>query len=98
MRWRSLGATPLCRPTRSNGAAPSPGMTSGHKNRFLTRVFGYGTDNMAQRETDVLDINTRPAKGDKSTQRERLIAGMIAAACRDGYSGVTVSTVIAHAG
>jgi AcrR family transcriptional regulator len=73
-------------------------MTNRHNNRFSTRVFGYGTENMAQRETDVLDINTRPAKGDKSTQRERLIAGMIAAACRDGYSGVTVSTVIAHAG
>jgi AcrR family transcriptional regulator len=34
----------------------------------------------------------------KSTQRERLIAGMIAAANRDGYAEASVSRVIAHAG
>jgi AcrR family transcriptional regulator len=53
---------------------------------------------MSQRETNLVDPDTRPPKGGKSTQRERLIAGMIAAACRDGYSGATVSTVITHAG
>lgn len=34
----------------------------------------------------------------KSTQRERLIEGMIAVANRDGYAGANVSQVIAHAG
>ncbi|HYM44919.1 MAG TPA: TetR/AcrR family transcriptional regulator, partial [Solirubrobacteraceae bacterium] len=34
----------------------------------------------------------------KSTQRERLLAGMLAAANRDGYAGANVSQVIAHAG
>jgi AcrR family transcriptional regulator len=34
----------------------------------------------------------------KSTQRERLIAGMIAAADRYGYAGANVSQVIGHAG
>lgn len=34
----------------------------------------------------------------KSTQRERLIDGMVAAANRHGYSGASVSKVIAHAG
>jgi AcrR family transcriptional regulator len=34
----------------------------------------------------------------KSTQRERLIAGMIAAAHQYGYAGATVSHVISHAG
>jgi AcrR family transcriptional regulator len=62
------------------------------------RGFGYGTDIMSQRETNVVEIETRPPRRDKSTQRERLIAGMIAAACREGYSGLTVSAVISHAG
>ncbi len=34
----------------------------------------------------------------KNTQRERLLAGMIAAANRDGYSGASISKVIANAG
>lgn len=34
----------------------------------------------------------------KSTQRERLIAGMVAAAHRHGYAGATISQVISHAG
>jgi AcrR family transcriptional regulator len=34
----------------------------------------------------------------KATQRERLLAGMIAATNRDGYARATVSQVIAHAG
>ena len=34
----------------------------------------------------------------KSTQRERLIAGMLAAAGRYGYAGANVSQVIEHAG
>jgi AcrR family transcriptional regulator len=39
-----------------------------------------------------------PAKDRKSTQRERLLAGMIAAANRDGYAHANVSQVIANAG
>jgi AcrR family transcriptional regulator len=34
----------------------------------------------------------------KSTQRERLLAGMLAVADREGYAGANVSQVIAHAG
>jgi AcrR family transcriptional regulator len=34
----------------------------------------------------------------KSTQRERLIAGMVAAANRNGYAGANVAQVISHAG
>lgn len=34
----------------------------------------------------------------KSTQRERLLDGMLATANRDGYAGASVSAVIAHAG
>jgi AcrR family transcriptional regulator len=34
----------------------------------------------------------------KSTQRERLLAGMVAVANRDGYAGASISKVIAHAG
>jgi AcrR family transcriptional regulator len=37
-------------------------------------------------------------KGRKSTQRERLVAGMVAAANRDGYARANVSAVIAEAG
>jgi AcrR family transcriptional regulator len=40
-----------------------------------------------------------PRRADrKSTQRDRLIAGMIASAHRYGYAGASVSHVIAHAG
>ena len=34
----------------------------------------------------------------KSSQRERLLAGMVAAANRDGYADANVSAVIAEAG
>jgi AcrR family transcriptional regulator len=43
-------------------------------------------------------INTTLARGRRSTQRERLLAGMLAAANRDGYARATVSAVIAEAG
>src|SRR5438309_3367869 len=43
-------------------------------------------------------INATPAQGRRSTQRERLLAGMLTAANRDGYAGATVSAVIAEAG
>jgi AcrR family transcriptional regulator len=43
-------------------------------------------------------INTHHQTDRKSTQRERLIAGMIAAAHRYGYAGANVSQVIAEAG
>ncbi len=38
------------------------------------------------------------AKGRKGTQRERLLAGMVASANRDGYANANVSKVIAAAG
>lgn len=41
---------------------------------------------------------TLAAPSRKSTQRQRLIEGMIAAANRDGYMGASVSKVIANAG
>jgi AcrR family transcriptional regulator len=37
-------------------------------------------------------------KGRKSTQRERLLAGIVATANRDGYAGANVSKIIAEAG
>jgi AcrR family transcriptional regulator len=39
-----------------------------------------------------------PAENRKNTQRARLLAGMIAAANRDGYAGANVAQVISHAG
>jgi AcrR family transcriptional regulator len=45
-----------------------------------------------------IDVDTPRPTDRKSTQRERLIAGMIAAAHRYGYSGANVSQVIGHAG
>jgi AcrR family transcriptional regulator len=38
-----------------------------------------------------------PRKKRKNTQRERLLAGMLAAAVRKGYAGANVAEVIAHA-
>ncbi len=45
-----------------------------------------------------IDVDTPRPTDRKSTQRERLIAGMIAAADRYGYAGANVSQVIGHAG
>ncbi|HEY5193279.1 MAG TPA: TetR/AcrR family transcriptional regulator [Solirubrobacteraceae bacterium] len=45
-----------------------------------------------------IDVHIPSPTDRKSTQRERLIAGMIAAAHRHGYAGATVSHVIDHAG
>jgi AcrR family transcriptional regulator len=42
-------------------------------------------------------INTQLQKGPKSTQRERLLAGMVVSANRGGYAGANVSEVIAQA-
>lgn len=42
--------------------------------------------------------NTELQKDRKSTQRERLLSGMIRAASRDGYASANVSAVIAEAG
>jgi AcrR family transcriptional regulator len=44
------------------------------------------------------DVDSPRPTDRKSTQRERLITGMIAAAHRYGYAGANVSQVIAHAG
>jgi AcrR family transcriptional regulator len=44
------------------------------------------------------DVNISSRTDRKKTQRERLIAGMIAAGARHGYADATVSHVIAHAG
>ncbi|HEY2282822.1 MAG TPA: TetR/AcrR family transcriptional regulator [Solirubrobacteraceae bacterium] len=43
-------------------------------------------------------MSSKPPPTRKSTQRERLIEGMIASANRNGYAGANVSQVIAHAG
>jgi AcrR family transcriptional regulator len=53
---------------------------------------------MAPRRAPDKSVNTRRQKGRKSTQRERMLAGMVAAANRGGYVGATVSEVIAQAG
>jgi AcrR family transcriptional regulator len=53
---------------------------------------------MARRSHRTTIINTTLPKGRKSTQRERLLAGMITAANREGYAGANVSEVIAEAG
>jgi AcrR family transcriptional regulator len=45
-----------------------------------------------------IDVDTHRQADRKSTQRERLIAGMIAAADKYGYAGANVSQVIAEAG
>ncbi len=45
-----------------------------------------------------IDVETSLQADRKSTQRERLIAGMIVAAHRCGYAGANVSQVIAEAG
>jgi AcrR family transcriptional regulator len=53
---------------------------------------------MVARRTPDKSINTPLQKGRKSTQLERLLAGMVAAANEGGYTGATVSEVIAYAG
>ena len=53
---------------------------------------------MARRAARTQPINTTLPKGRKSTQRERIINGMIAAANRDGYAGANVTAVITQAG
>jgi AcrR family transcriptional regulator len=52
---------------------------------------------MARRAARTQPINSDLPKGRKSTQRERIINGMIVAANRDGYAGANVSEVIAQA-
>ena len=53
---------------------------------------------MARHAARAQPINTELPKGRKSTQRERILNGMIAAANRDGYAGANVSAVIDQAG
>ncbi|MGO8906282.1 MAG: TetR/AcrR family transcriptional regulator [Solirubrobacteraceae bacterium] len=53
---------------------------------------------MPRRKTPEQTINTPVANRRKRTQRERIIAGMIAAANRGGYAGANVSAVIGNAG
>jgi AcrR family transcriptional regulator len=53
---------------------------------------------MARHAARAQPINTALPKGTKSTQRERLLNGMVAAANRDGYAGANVSAVIEQAG
>jgi len=43
-------------------------------------------------------MSTSKRRGGKSTQRARILEGMIAAANQDGYRGASVSAVIGHAG
>jgi AcrR family transcriptional regulator len=52
---------------------------------------------MARRAARTQPINTALPKGRKSTQRERMINGMIAAANRVGYAGANVTEVITQA-
>jgi AcrR family transcriptional regulator len=53
---------------------------------------------MARRSAHPNATDATLAKGRRSTQRERLINGMIAAANREGYTGASVAAVIAEAG
>jgi AcrR family transcriptional regulator len=53
---------------------------------------------MATRNPRTESINIALHKGRKTTQRERILAGMVLAANRDGYAGATVTEVIAAAG
>jgi AcrR family transcriptional regulator len=53
---------------------------------------------MAGRSNRTTTINTTLPKGRKSTQRERLLAGVITAANRNGYAHANVSAVIGEAG
>lgn len=53
---------------------------------------------MAHRAARAQTVNTALPTGRKSTQRERLLGGMVAAANRDGYAGANVSAVIEQAG
>ncbi|HTD09878.1 MAG TPA: TetR/AcrR family transcriptional regulator [Solirubrobacteraceae bacterium] len=53
---------------------------------------------MAPRRGPDKSVNTHQQKGRKSTQRDRLLAGMVAGANKGGYLGATVSEVIAQAG
>jgi AcrR family transcriptional regulator len=53
---------------------------------------------MPRRPAAKQSINTPLQKGRKATQRERLLAGMVAAANKEGYSGASVSAVIGAAG
>jgi AcrR family transcriptional regulator len=52
---------------------------------------------MARRSTSRLAINTNLPTGRKNTQRERLIAGMVTVANREGYAGASVSAVTSEA-
>ncbi len=65
--------------------------------------FGYRSshpegDELSHAGTVSIDVQTSLQADRKSTQRERLIAGMLAAAHRCGYDGANVSQVIAEAG
>ncbi len=53
---------------------------------------------MARRSVHPKPTKTALPKGRRSTQRDRIITGMIAAANRAGYAGATVSAVIDEAG
>src|ERR1035441_10409759 len=56
--------------------------------------FSCSAGRMARRSTGTNPMNTTLQKGRRSNQRERLVAGMIAAASRDGYARANVSAVI----
>jgi len=53
---------------------------------------------MARHAATRRPINTPLQKGRKATQRQRILAGMITAANREGYVGANVSAVIEQAG
>jgi AcrR family transcriptional regulator len=53
---------------------------------------------MSPRTARTQSENGVSQKGRKSTQRERLLAGMVTSANRDGYAGANVSKIIGEAG
>jgi AcrR family transcriptional regulator len=73
------------------------GVADGLTVKRLCRLLRYGLATMARRAARTQPINTALPKGRKSTQRERILNGMIAAANREGYSGANVTQVITQA-
>src|ERR1700682_6543647 len=89
--------------TRRRGAepaAPVPSRSSaglaGYRRVF--RPLSYRLSAMPRRRRDMQSVNTELPKGRKSTQRERLVAGVVAVANRDGYAGANIAALIAEAG
>ena len=85
-RWREA----VCRDRVAMPRPSKPRSRTGAQRKVHTSV-----SRSSQRANSV---NGPVSAGRKSTQRERLLAGMVTVANREGYAGVSVSQVIAHAG